>query len=138
MGTERAYIRLSLSSKFDAEEYRRLETIMIIRGEDFSEFISNLIRIGIEEYGKGISVKGIMSAAELNNYCLEKLGFRLTVLQLQQMRAKWKEGVEYYVAPNGGVRSYRYDISKCWESVVRRIEKIKGLESKINKSKKGR
>lgn len=107
-------VRLGLRSEKDFENFQTLETIMVVKGKDFSNWFARILQSGVTQYQKEICGRKIVNGEYLRGYLSREFGKDISRNDLKILRQEvWTDGDEYFSAPNGKMRVFRYDFEKC-------------------------
>lgn len=101
------------------ENYRQMQNILVMRGEDEAEYWSNFISKFVGNFSSELKERNLVDGESLRKDFETRFGKDLTRLQLQTLRnTVWTEGVEYWSAPKGESKEFRYDLEKCLEALT--------------------
>jgi hypothetical protein len=112
-------IRLDLRTRENFETYQAFETLMIMSGKDAGMWLSELVMESVTVIVKELEPlvlnnSQIVGGEALRKVSHERFGDRLTRNDLKILRQTvWTEGEEYYSAPNGKMKAFRYNLEKC-------------------------
>lgn len=107
-------VRINLRSRKDLENFKKFETIMILKGKDFSKWIGGILGKEVKANKEILDGLNILSGEEIRGYMSRKYGKDIHRNHLVKLRREvWTEGVEYFCAPSGKSKSFRYDLEKC-------------------------
>jgi hypothetical protein len=112
-------VRLFLKSRLEVETLAEFETLMVLTGKDANAWlVDTMIRSAaamVKKLGhKNLKGRKIVTGGNLMREAKERFGIEYHRNDLKFFRdVLWKEGEEYYSAPNGQMRAFRYDLEKC-------------------------
>ncbi len=111
-------VRLNWRSKEEHLNYLKLETALCVKGRDINEYLAEVIETAVERFYDEEEYKNLCAGIVLIKEVERRFGVGLTRLKLFTLRnSVWTEGVEYYSAPSGGSRIFRYDLEKCLPAI---------------------
>lgn len=108
-------VRFSLDSLEDYENFRKMETLLVVQGVSITDYWGSLISEYVSENGVLLEGKVIGGLRELLELC-EREGLDEIYLQIiDLLRQKWEIGVDYWETQNNERKIYRYDLDRCLE-----------------------
>jgi len=121
--TNNLAVRFVLRSEADKVALEEFQTLLIINGIEFAEWFGKVIKESGKHLRQDSRKINFVDGEYLQNYVREKFGKELTRFQLNDLRNRWTEKVQYYSAPKGNMREFRYNFDKCLEDLNKFGEK---------------
>lgn len=125
-------LRITLPDEATLTKLEELETALILAGRNINEFWSDIIDEKNDEFVDPDTIGDFVNGAELSKAVEKKFNVRMTRFSLALLRVKATEGVDYFSAPNGNTKVFRYDLARC----LRLFEEWRQKESETAKEGK--